>query len=108
MAALVDFAALVFWTAVFAIFFTSQGTTPLEFLLGRYEPLPADLNQWHERGIDVQSGLLREERLILPAGRSNGAFLLRQVRYRDPTTRKIARTCPEERVRRRRLSVRSQ
>ena len=107
MAAFVVFAALVFWAAVFAIFFTSQETTLPEFLFGRYEPLPEDLNQWSEAELEDGSGLLREQRLVLPTGRSGGPFLLRQVRYRDPTTRRIVRSCPEERVRRQRLSVRS-
>ncbi|HYQ42588.1 MAG TPA: hypothetical protein VER11_11495 [Polyangiaceae bacterium] len=107
MAALVVFAALVFWAGVFAIFFTSQETTLPEFLFGRYEPLPHDLNQWSAAAIDDQSGLLREQRFVLPAGRSDGPYLLRQVRYRDPATGKIVRACPEERVRRGRISVRS-
>ncbi|HET7539007.1 MAG TPA: hypothetical protein VFK05_04020 [Polyangiaceae bacterium] len=107
MAAFVVFAALVFWAGVFAIFFASQETTLTEFLFGRYEPLPLDLNQWSEAEVEHDSGLLREQRLVLPTGRSDGPILLRQVRYRDPTTRKIVRTGPEERVRRQRLSVRS-
>lgn len=106
MAALVVFCALVFWAAVFGVFFVTQGTTPLEFLLGRYEPLPDDLNRWLETGLEQPSGFLREERLLLPPGRSDGPLLLRQVRYRDPKTRAIVRICPEERVRRRRIGSR--
>ena len=106
MAALVVLCALVFWAAVFGVFFVTQETTPLEFLLGRYEPLPDDLDKWLDTGLEQPSGLRREERLILPSGRGNGPWLLRQVRYRDPETRAIVRVCPEERVRRRRISSR--
>ncbi len=48
MAFFVVFTALVFWAAIFAIFFTSQGTSALEFLLGRYEAPPEHLNTWRE------------------------------------------------------------
>jgi hypothetical protein len=106
VAALVVLGALVFWAAVFAVFFVTQETTPLEFLLGRYEPLPDNLNRWLDTGLEQPSGLLREERLLLPPGRSDGPLLLRQVRYRDPKTRAIVRVCPEERVPRRRISSR--
>jgi hypothetical protein len=101
--ALVVLTALVFWAGVFAVFFTSQGTNLVEFLLGPYEPLPDDLNKWVTAGIEEQSGLVREERVLLPAGRDGGPVLLRQARFRDPTTRAIVRVRPEERVRRRRV-----
>lgn len=101
------FTTLVFWAAVFAIFFTSQGTTAFEFLFGRYEAPPDDLNLWRDMGIEHPSGLLRQERLLFPAGCQGGSVLLRQVRYRDPTSNKIVRVSPEERVRRRRVSARS-
>jgi len=104
--AFVVFAALVFWAGVFLVFFASQGTTPLEFLFGKFEPLPDDLNQWHEAGVEPGSSLVREQRLVLPAGRSDGPILLRQSRYRDPSTGQIVRVAPEERVRRRRISAR--
>ena len=93
---------------MFGIFFTSQGTSALEFLLGRYEAPPGDLNVWSDTGIDQASGLLRQERLLFPPGRQDGPFLLRQVRYRDPRSKQIVRVAPEERVRRRRVSARNQ
>ena len=92
---------------MFSIFFASQGTSALEFLLGRFEPPPEHLNEWRDVGIEQPSGLLRQERVLFPAGRQDGAFLLRQVRYRDPMSREIVRVSPEERVRRRRVSVRN-
>jgi len=49
LAYFVVFTALVFWGATFSIFFTSQGTTVLEFLFGRYEAPPDHLNTWHWR-----------------------------------------------------------
>ena len=107
MAFFVVFTALVFWAAIFGIFFTSQGTSALEFLLGRYEPPPEHLNTWRDTGIDEASGLLRQERVLFPPGREGGPFLLRQVRYRDPGRKQIVRVDAEERVRRRRVSARN-
>ena len=106
MTAAVVLSALLFWCAVFTIFFATQGTNPLEFFLGRYEPLPADLGQWRQLGRDPQTGLLREERLLLPSGRPNAARFVHQVRLRDPLTREILRVEPERHVRRRRVSAR--
>jgi hypothetical protein len=102
----VIFAALLFWAAVFAVYLTMQGTTPLEFLLGRFEPLPADLGTWRELGPNAQTGLVCEERLLLPNGQSSSRWLVHQVRHRDPVTRAIVEVEPERRVRRRRVSVR--
>ena len=108
MAIFVVFTALVFWAAVFAIFFRSQDTSALEFLLGRYEAPPDHLNTWRDVGIEQDSGLLRQERLLFPPGRQGGPVLLRQVRYRDPSSNQIVRVAPEECVRRRRVSARTQ
>jgi len=85
------------------VYFASQGTSPAEYLLGRLEPLPPDLGVWTERGLDPATGLLREERFLLPGGRRGAPHLLHQVRYRDPLTRNIERVDPEVRVRRRRI-----
>jgi len=91
---------------MFAIFFTSQGTSALEFLLGRFEAPPDHLNIWRDVGIEQPSGLLRQERLLFPDGRQSGPVFLRQVRYRHPISNEIVRVAPEERVRRRRISAR--
>jgi len=99
--------ALLFWGAVFMIVFASQGLSPVEFFFGRYEPLPHDLGIWRETGTDAQTGLLREERLLLPNSNPKAGHLMRQVRHRDPATRAIARVEPEQRVPRRRVSARS-
>jgi hypothetical protein len=99
-------AALLFWGAVFAVYFAMQGTTVLEFLLGRYEALPTDLGKWRELGTNPQTGLLCEERLLLPNGEPNSGWLLHQVRHRDPATRDIVQVEPERRVRRIRVSAR--
>lgn len=93
--------ALLFWAAVFVIYFTSQGTTPLEFFLGRYE-VPPDLGQWRPTG-PLEQGLQREERYLLPEGRNRASHLLYQVRYREPTTLAIVRVEPERRLPRRRV-----
>jgi hypothetical protein len=106
LAFFVVFTALVFWAAVFSAFFTSQGTSALEFLLGRFEEPPDHLNTWRDTGVEQPSGLLRQERLLFPDGRQNGPVLLRQVRYREPVSKEIVRVEPEERVRRRRVSAR--
>lgn len=107
MTAPVILSALLFWICVFVVFFASQGTTASEFFFGKFEPLPDHLGQWVDHGVDAQSGLLREERLLLPPGRPHAAELLHQVRYRDPVTRDIVRVEPETRTRRRRVSARS-
>jgi hypothetical protein len=104
--AAVVLSALLFWCCVFAVFFATQETSALEFVLGRYEPLPAHLGQWQELGVDGQTGLLREERFLLPSGRPNAGHLLHQVRLRDPETQTIVRVERERRVRRRRVSAR--
>ena len=96
-------AALVFWAAVFTVYFTSVGVTPSEFFLGRYEPPPADLGTWRGAGVDPVHGLVREERYLLPGGRARASYLLLQVRYRDPRTHAIVRIDPEKRLPRRRV-----
>jgi hypothetical protein len=106
LASFVVFTALVFWAALFGIFFAAQGTSALELLFGRYEAPPEHLNQWLEIGVEKPSGLLRQERLLFPPGREDGPFLVRQVRFRDPNNRATVRVSPEERVPRRRVSVR--
>jgi hypothetical protein len=103
----VIFFALLFWGAIFTVYFTTQGTTPFEFLFGRYEPPPADLGEWKQSGVCEVPHLTKEERVLLPPGRQNAGYLLRQVRYRDPVVGKIVRIDPEQRVRRRRVDART-
>lgn len=98
--------ALLFWVAVFLIYFTSQGTTPTEFFFGHFEPLPETLGTWRQVAIDPKTGLLREERLLLPDGQATSPHLLCQVRLRDPATRAIVSIEPDHRIRRRRISAR--
>jgi hypothetical protein len=102
MTVLVVACALLFWVCVFLIYFTSVETTPTEFFFGRYEPPPADLGTWKDAGVDA-AGLICEERCLLPEAGMRASYLLRQVRYRDPTTRSIVRVEPERRQRRRRM-----
>jgi len=96
-------AALLFWACVFLVYFTSQGLSPLEFFAGRYAPYDPELGRWQETGHDERSGLLREQRLLLPDGREGASHLLLQVRYRDPETRQITVVEPSQRVPRRRV-----
>jgi hypothetical protein len=98
---LVVFSALVFWACVFGIYFASQGLTPSEFFLGRYEPLPNDLGDWKETS--SASDLIREERFVVPESGASKGRLLHQVRYRDARTHAIVRIEAEAPVRRRRL-----
>jgi hypothetical protein len=98
--------ALLFWCGVFTIYFASQGTTPLEFLFGRYEPLPRDLGKWSQREHETRTGWLREERLMLPGDDPSTRYLLHQVRHVDPVTREVMHVEPERRVRRRRAGAR--
>ena len=86
------------------VYFVASATTPMEFFFGRYEAPPVDLGVWKEAS--TSDAELREERLLLPDGRSNAPYLLLQVRYRDPATRAILRIEPEQRLRRRRVSTR--
>lgn len=106
MHALVVGAALLFWVGVFMVYFTAASTTPIEFFFGRYEAPPADLGVWKPAGVSAADGLLREERLLLPEGRANAGRLILQVRHRDPLTRAVVRVEPEQRLKRRRVSIR--
>ena len=107
-------AALLFWLGVFAVFFASQGSSLLEVLSGRLEPLPDDLGQWKPVQAEKDSlarqthdaELIREERYILPGSREDSSYLIHQVHFRDPETRLIVRVDPERLVRRRRVSAR--
>jgi hypothetical protein len=94
--------ALLFWVAIFLVFFSSEGTSPFDSLLGTYEPLPADLGQWRIVGPDAASGFVREERFLLPGASSRASYLLRQVRLRDATSGAVHEVEPETRVPRRR------
>jgi hypothetical protein len=96
-------AALIFWICIFLIYFAAQGVSPLEFFAGHYEPHDPELGRWKETGRDEDSGLVREQRLLLPDGRESAAHLLLQVRYRDPETRQISAVEPAQRVPRRRV-----
>lgn len=88
------------------VYFTSVSTTPIEFFFGRFEPPPANLGLWTAAGVEEASGQLREDRWLLPDGRSRASYLLHQVRYRDAATGSILRVEPERRVRRKRVSSR--
>lgn len=97
---------VVFWGGVLMAVLTARGSSPLEFLFGRYQSLPEDLGVWKEGGTS-SGGLVREERLLLPEDRANAGYLVQQVRYRDAVTRDIVSVEPERRVRRQRVSARS-
>jgi len=96
-------AALVFWSCVFLIYFTARGVSPSEFFAGRYEPYDPRLAQWQKAGKLPGSGLLCEQRLLLPEAREAASYLERQTRYRDPTTLAVVRVDASQRVRRRRI-----
>ena len=95
-------AALLFWTCVFAVYFTARGISPLDFFAGAYEPYDPRLGQWRACGRDAVTGLIREERLLLPEGRPRASWLEQQVRHRDPKSHAIESVEPSRRVRRRR------
>ena len=88
------------------VYFTSVSTTPSEFFLGRYESPPENLGVWIDTGVEASSGQRREERLLLPEGRLEAGYLIRQVRYRDVMTGEIVRLDAERRVPRKRVSSR--
>lgn len=92
--------ALLFWTCVFMIYFTSRGVSPIDFFIGAREPYDPALARWRSVGRDEQSGWMREERYLLPDGLQSASHLEHQVRYRDPASGTIARVEPTRRVRR--------
>jgi hypothetical protein len=98
----VVFTALLFWVALLWVLLSAQGTSPVDFFLGPYEPLPSDLGEWRKLGLDGATGLLCEERLLLSGVNPKSANLVHQVRYRDPQTGVVALVGPETSVRRRR------
>jgi len=85
------------------IYFTAQGVSPIAFFAGRYESYDPSLAQWKEVSKDEQSGLVREQRLLLPDGKENASYLVLQIRYRDPETRQISVVEPARRIPRRRV-----
>lgn len=95
-------AALVFWICVFAIYFTAQGISPVEFFAGAYEAYDPELGKWRVCGKDALTGLVREERFLLVDGLERAPYLEHQVRHRDPSTQAIAKVDPSRRVPRRR------
>lgn len=105
MSAVVAF-VLVFWTAVFTVFFVAQGVSPLELLRGRMAPPPDDLGEWKVTNQDRANDLVTEERYLLPSERPNAHYCLHQVRYRDLSTGEITHVGPERRVPRRRVGSR--
>lgn len=95
-------AAALFWLCVFAAYLTAQGISPLEFLIGARRPFDPSLAHWKVTGVEHPSGLIREERFLLPEGRQDASYLEHQVRYRDPTSRGIVKVESTKRVPRRR------
>lgn len=95
-------AALLFWVCVFGIYFTAQGISPADFFFGAFVPHDPELSRWRPIGKDPESGLVREERLLLPEGKPNSRYLERQVRHRDPATERVVLVEPTSQVRRER------
>lgn len=94
--------ALMFWACVFTVYFTAQGISPVEFFAGAYEAYDPELGRWRVCDADTSTGLVKEERFLLPDGRERAHFLEHQVRHRDPVTQAIALVEPPRRIRRRR------
>jgi len=91
------------WTCVFMVYFTAQGVSPVAFFAGGYEPYDPALAQWKELSRDEHSGLVREQRLLLPNGDGGASYLELQIRHRDPATRRIEVVEPPRRIPRRRV-----
>jgi hypothetical protein len=94
--------ALLFWTCVFLVYFTSQNISPVDFFIGGFEPYDPALAKWKVTGSEPGSGHLVEERWLLQDGDARSSYLERQARHRDPATGGIVRVEPTQRVRRRR------
>jgi len=82
----------------------------IEERLGEYEALPQDVGEWRrddespEAKLATQEGLFREVRVLVSDGGTFGrAKLVRQVRYRDLESNRIARVEPDEQLKRRRV-----
>jgi hypothetical protein len=95
-------AALLFWVCVFGIYFTAQGISPADFFFGAFVPHDPELARWRAISTDPASGLVREERLLLPEGNPTSRYLERQVRHRDPATERVVLVEPPSKVRRER------
>lgn len=88
----------------YLLLFMSHIPGAVDERLGSLEPLPENMNKWSTDEELSKDGLLRETRHLKPESSSIfGPTLLRQVRYRHPTTKEIVRVEPETKVRRRRL-----
>ena len=92
--------ALIFWTCVFLIYFTSQGISPVDFFIGGFEPYDPERGKWKVIGSERDSGAVVEERWLLPKGSARSPDLEHQVRRRDPATGAILSVERSERVRR--------
>lgn len=92
--------ALIFWTCVFLVYFTSQGISPVDFFIGGFEPYDPERGRWKVIGTEQESGAVVEERWLLPGGSARSPDLERQVRRRDPATGAILSVARSERVRR--------
>ena len=94
-------------------FFFAMSSVPgaKEERFGKLEALPDDLGKWKvdadsSAGREAHSeGLIREVRYFYhePQGFAGSGRLVLQVRYRDASTKKIARIEPERTVERRRV-----
>ncbi|MCA9629059.1 MAG: hypothetical protein KC766_15370 [Myxococcales bacterium] len=105
---LFSIAAVAIGGYLFLVFREVPGA--VEERLGEYEDLPQDIGEWVR---DTQSdqarraeaeGLFREVRVLLTQGGTfKGQRLVRQARYRDLETNKIARVEPDEELKRKRV-----
>ncbi|HXS15976.1 MAG TPA: hypothetical protein VN764_02245 [Polyangiaceae bacterium] len=92
---------VLFWTGVFCVTLIALGSSASDLLWGRKAPLPEDLGQWIEAGVDG-SGRVRQERRLRPGDAADPSFLILQVRWVDARTGEILEVLPEQRERRRR------
>jgi hypothetical protein len=93
---------VIFWGAIFLVFFQSDGASVLDLFLGEFEPLPQPLNEWQKlEGEQTDAEGVLEVRRLYEPGRGGGVLTIqRRVRHRE--TGIILRVLDEERVRRRR------
>jgi hypothetical protein len=89
---------------VYLLFIFSQVPGAAEQRLGVLEALPEDLGRWKSDD-EPQDGLVREVRHVFHEGSGllSSGKLVRQVRYRDPSSGEIVRVEPEEVVKRKRI-----
>jgi len=85
--------------AAYLLLFFSHVPGAHEERFGSLEQLPETFGKWIKDEEPNEEGLIRERRQLLSEA-SSGERIIRQIRYRNPRTKKIVRGLPGKIVRR--------